>query len=80
MVPDLGHPQSLNRYAYVYNRPLVSVDPERRTPLVVAALPVVILAVAYGSLWAGRQGKTCGRTSDQARRAEDQSRLEPRQS
>jgi len=27
IVPDLSNPQSLNRYSYVYNRPLVLQDP-----------------------------------------------------
>ncbi len=33
LVPEPGNPQSLNRYAYVYNNPLRYVDPSGHDPL-----------------------------------------------
>jgi hypothetical protein len=40
LVPEPGNPQALNRYAYVYNRPLVYIDRDGHFPW----LPVVIAA------------------------------------
>jgi RHS repeat-associated protein len=33
IVSDLGNPQSLNRYSYVFNRPLVFIDPSGHDPI-----------------------------------------------
>jgi hypothetical protein len=38
-VPDLRNPQSLNRYSYVYNRPLVMRDPSGHVPVPVGPSP-----------------------------------------
>ena len=46
IVPDYSNPQSLNRYAYVYNRPTVLADPDGHCPLCVAiGVGVVVLKV-----------------------------------
>jgi RHS repeat-associated protein len=57
MVPDPPNPQSLNRYAYVYNQPLIYVDREGHfpwlLPLVIAGGIVVggIVGVAITPEW-----------------------------
>ena len=51
VVPDLGNPQALNRYSYVYNQPLAYVDREGHFPWRVVIIPAVIVvgvAVGYG--------------------------------
>ncbi len=45
IIPDPANPQSLNRYSYVYNRPLVYVDRDGHFPW-----PVVILLAALLTL------------------------------
>jgi RHS repeat-associated protein len=49
IVPEPGNPQALNRYAYVLNNPIVHVDPDGNSPLLVTALigGVVGAAIAY---------------------------------
>jgi RHS repeat-associated protein len=34
IVPDFANPQSLNRYSYVYNRPLVYIDQDGHIPII----------------------------------------------
>ncbi|MCP4526170.1 MAG: hypothetical protein GY833_09700 [Aestuariibacter sp.] len=49
IVPDPGNPQSLNRYSYVYNRPLVYIDPDGHIGIV-AIVGLIALSVAVLSL------------------------------
>jgi hypothetical protein len=44
IVPDPANPQSLNRYSYVYNNPLVYVDDSGHIPII----PILIGAVVIG--------------------------------
>lgn len=48
MVPDPLNPQSFNRYAYVYNRPLVYIDQEGHFPWPIVA--VVVGGVVVGGV------------------------------
>ncbi len=50
IVPDLYDPQTLNRFAYVRNNPIILTDPDGHNPWVVAA---VIFAAA---IWGGTHG------------------------
>jgi hypothetical protein len=45
IVPNPGNPQSLNRYSYVYNRPLVYVDDSGHIPII----PIIVTIVVAGS-------------------------------
>jgi len=45
IVPNPGNPQSLNRYSYVYNRPLVYVDDSGHIPII----PIIVSIVVIGS-------------------------------
>jgi RHS repeat-associated protein len=47
IVPDPANPQSLNRFAYVYNNPLKYIDPGGQAPVLVAAIPLIIVAAVY---------------------------------
>jgi RHS repeat-associated protein len=50
IVPDTLNPQSLNRYAYVYNRPLVYIDREGHIPWPIVAVVVggIVIGGAIG--------------------------------
>ncbi len=51
LVPELGHPQAFNRYAYVYNNPLRYVDDGGHLPLLpllVAGALIALKAIDYG--------------------------------
>lgn len=51
LVPNPAYPQSLNRYAYVYNGPVTYLDPDGRFPIVpvlIVAGVVVLKVVDYG--------------------------------
>ena len=50
IIPDLANPQSLNRYSYVYNRPLVYIDSSGHIPIpvIIAIAVAVAKAVDYG--------------------------------
>jgi RHS repeat-associated protein len=50
IIPQPGNPQSLNRYSYVYNRPLTHVDSSGHIPIpVIIGVGVLILkAIDYG--------------------------------
>jgi RHS repeat-associated protein len=45
IIPDPANPQSLNRYSYVYNRPLAYVDDSGHIPII----PILIGIVVIGS-------------------------------
>ncbi len=62
LVPDPANPQSLNRYAYVYNRPLAYVDSSGNIPipLIIGAGILILKAVDYG--WTAWDTYQSGRT------------------
>ncbi|MHC4676399.1 MAG: RHS repeat domain-containing protein, partial [Planctomycetota bacterium] len=51
IVPDFSDPQSLNRYSYCRNNPLIYADPSGHNPFIVGA----IVGAAVGTLSAGAQ-------------------------
>ncbi len=53
IVPDPADPQSLNRYSYVANNPLVYTDPSGYEPFTIA----IIVGAVIGALIAGIQSK-----------------------
>ena len=63
LVPNPTNPQSLNRYAYVSNSPVVYLDPDGRfaiVPVLIVAGVVVLKAVDYG--WTAYDVYQSGRT------------------
>ena len=40
LVPEPGNPQTLNRYAYVYNNPLRYTDPSRHVPVILVMMGI----------------------------------------
>ncbi|MBN1890601.1 MAG: hypothetical protein JW850_21585 [Thermoflexales bacterium] len=48
LVPDFSNPQSLNRYSYVYNRPLAFIDRGGHLPV-----PVIVALVVLGGVGVG---------------------------
>jgi hypothetical protein len=65
IVPEPGNPQSLNRYSYVYNRPLVYVDDSGHVPVIpilVGAVVVGLKVVDYG--WTAYDVWQSGRVLD----------------
>ncbi len=56
MVPELGNPQSLNRYAYVYNNPLRYTDPSGHCPWCISILVGTATDVAIDFLIAKATG------------------------
>lgn len=50
IVPDLGNPQSYNRYSYVYNNPLIHIDPDGHIAFIIA-IPLLVAGVAAIADW-----------------------------
>ncbi len=59
IIPDLANPQSLNRYAYVYNNPLRYTDPGGHCPWCIVIRVVLLKVVDYG--WTAYDAWQAGR-------------------
>ena len=65
VIPDVYHPQALNRYSYCLNNPLKYEDPDGHYPLLAtAAVGAAAGAFIFGGAEAGRQLITTGKISD----------------
>ena len=55
IVPDFSNPQSLNRYSYALNNPVIIRDADGHDPILAAALVIVSVSAAIGAINAGIQ-------------------------
>ncbi|MBN2556351.1 MAG: RHS repeat-associated core domain-containing protein [Anaerolineales bacterium] len=46
IVPDVGNPQSISRYSYAYNNPLIFTDPDGHLPFLIA-IPLLVAGVSF---------------------------------
>ena len=71
VVPDLANPQSLNRYSYVYNRPIVAVDKDGHIAWLVTGLVGAAGGATFSVVQQVLSGISHGLTVDEALRQID---------